>query len=70
MKPDLRPDEIDALIAHNDQLARDTEKLLASIDDDEFLPTPLDTVIAGLVAIVAVGIGIAAVIGVIHIFGG
>lgn len=70
MRPDLRPDEIDALIARNDKIARDTEKLLAGINDDEFVPSPLDTIVAGIVAIVAVCIGIAAVIGVIHILRG
>lgn len=67
MKPDLDPIDIDAIINRNDRLARDTQKLL---DDDPFLPTPLDAIVAGIVAICALGIGVAAVIGVIHIFGG
>lgn len=70
MKIDLDPTEIDALIARNDKIARDTEKLLAGINDDEFIPSPLDAIVAGIVAVAAVGIGVAAVIGVIHIFGG
>lgn len=65
MKPDLSPDEIDSIIERNNRLLSDLAKL-----EDDFTPTPLDTVMAALVAIFAVGIGVAAVVGVIHILGG
>lgn len=77
-RPDLDP-AVAAIIAKSAEQHRlDADKLRAAIDDDreqrdefdDLLPTPLDAIIAGLVAIVAVGIGVAAVIGAIRIFGG
>lgn len=61
MKPDLDPSEIDAMIARNDQLVRDTDKLLAGDceDDADFRPTALDVAMAcfvGAAAIVAAGV--------------
>lgn len=68
-RPDLDPAVREIMAKTVEQHRADIAKPQAD-EDLDLIPTPLDAVIAGLVAIAAVCIGIAAVIGVIHILAG